>query len=183
MRTMSASFFLSLDGVVEAPQDWHFPSFSPDAQAATLADVQGVDTIVLGRVTYQEWLPAWPPQGTSNPMAAFFNTTRKLVVSTTLDALEWDGAEVVSGDVTETLRAEKDKPGGEIAVYGSGRLVTSLLSAGLIDELRVQVHPVVVGRGQRLFEGGQPPYGLELVSTTRFDGGAVGLTYRSTGVG
>jgi len=181
VRTMSASFFMSLDGVVESPQDWHFPTFSADAQAATMAAIGAVDTIVLGRVTYQEWLPAWPPQGTSNPMAAFFNTTPKLVVSTTLDALEWEGASLISRDVIDTLRAEKEKPGGEIAVYGSGDLVTTLLLAGLIDEVRLQVHPVAVGRGKRFFDGGGQPRNLELIETTTFSGGAVSLSYRPTG--
>jgi dihydrofolate reductase len=178
MRTLTASFFASLDGVVAYPQNWHFPSFSPDARAAALADLEKVGTIVLGRVTYQEWLPAWPPQGTSNPMAAKLNTTPKIIVSTTLDELEWAGSTLLREDVLETLAAEKAKSGGEIAVIGSPTLVTALLQAGLVDELRVLVHPVVVGTGRRLFDGGTGPFDLELTDSRTYAAGAVGLTYR-----
>jgi dihydrofolate reductase len=181
MRALTASFFASLDGVVEYPQNWHFPSFSPDANAAVLADLEKAETIVLGRVTYQEWLPAWPPQGTSNPMAAKLNTTPKIIVSTTLDQLAWTGSILLRGDVVETLAAEKDQPGGEIAVIGSPTLVTALLQAGLVDELRLLVHPVVVGTGKRLFDGGPGPYHLTLTDSRTYAAGAVGLTYRPAG--
>jgi dihydrofolate reductase len=181
LRTLTASFFMSLDGVVDAPHEWHFPYMDDEANAASSAVVDEADTILLGRTTYEEWLPFWPAQGTSNPMAAFFNTTPKLVVSTTLEELEWDGAALISGDVAGAVRAAKDGPGKDIASFGSGTLVTSLLLDGLVDELRVMVHPIVVGSGKRLFENGGDPRGLKLVGRREFPSGVVSLTYACTG--
>jgi dihydrofolate reductase len=113
-------------------------------------------------------------------MAAFINTTPKLIVSTTLAALEWDRASLVNSDIVDALSAEKQKPGGEICVFGSGTLVTSLLSAELVDELRLLVHPIMVGNGQRLFDGGAEPRSLTLTDTRTFNAGIVSLTYKPT---
>jgi dihydrofolate reductase len=178
MRTITASFFMSLDGVVDAPHEWNFPYMNDEAQAAMLAGIRGVDTIVLGRVTYQEWLPVWPAQGTSNPMAEFLNSTPKLIVSTSLDATDWPGSTLVTGDVVDALGDERRKPGDDIAIFGSGTLVSSLLVAGLVDELRLMVHPLVVGRGKRLFDSGAEARGLELAATETFSNGVLNLTYR-----
>lgn len=177
MRKITASFFMSLDGVVDAPHEWHFPYMDQEAQAASGAALATTDTILLGRATYEEWLPFWPTQGTSNPMAAFFNTTPKLVVSTTLHTLDWEGSTLVDGDVSATLRQVKEQPGQEIAIFGSGTLVRSLLLDGLIDELRLLVHPVVIGRGRHLFEDGDQPCGLELLESTTLSSGMLNLVY------
>lgn len=178
MRTLSASYFMSLDGVIENPQDWHFPTFTPDVAEAALADTGSVGTILLGRVTYQEWLPVWPAQGTSNPMATFLNQTPKYVASRTLGELDWDSTTLIKGDVVDALTAEKAKEGGEIAAFGSGDLVTTLIGAGLVDELRLLVHPVLVGSGRRLFDGGPTPRDAELTESTVFPSGVLRLNYR-----
>jgi dihydrofolate reductase len=181
LRTLTASFFMSLDGVVDAPHEWHFPYMDDEANAASSAVVDEADTILLGRTTYEEWVRFWPAQGTSSPMAAFFNTTPKLVASTTLEELEWDGAALISDDVAGAVRVAKDGPGKDIAIFGSGTLVSALLLEGLVDELRTMVHPIVVGRGKRLFEGGGDKLGLRLVGRREFPSGVVSLTYTSTG--
>jgi dihydrofolate reductase len=178
MREITASFFMSLDGVVDAPHEWHFPYMDEEAQAAAQAGVSDADTILLGRATYEEWASFWPGQGTDNPMAAFLNTTPKLVVSTTLDALEWDGSTLITGEVSAALDDVKQQPGKDIAIFGSGTLVRSLLLDGLIDELRLMIHPIVVGSGKHLFEGGGQPQGLELVDSQIFGTGVLSLTYR-----
>lgn len=177
MRKVTASFFMSLDGVVDAPHEWHFPYMNEEAQAALGADVADAGTILLGRATYQEWVGFWPSQGSSSPMAAFFNSTPKLVASTTLEELEWDGATLISADLPEVVDEAKQQPGKDIAIFGSGTLVRSLLLEGLIDELRLMVHPIVVGRGKRLFENGGEPRGLELVGSKIFDTGVLDLRY------
>lgn len=181
MRKVTASFFMSLDGVVDAPHEWHFPYMDHEAHADSQAGVAGVDTILLGRATYDEWEGFWPAQASSNPMAEFFNTTPKLVASTTRDSLEWDGSTLIAGDVPAALQYLKQQPGEEIAIYGSGALVRSLLPADLIDELRLMIHPIVVGRGKHLFEDGGQPKGLELVDSKIYDTGVLGLTYRPAG--
>lgn len=181
MRRVTASFFMSLDGVVDAPHEWHFPYMDREAQADSLAGVAGVDTILLGRATYEEWEGFWPAQGSSNPMAEFFNTTPKLVASTTRDSLDWDGSTLIAGEVATAVEDLKRQPGEEIAIYGSGALVRSLLSADLIDELHLMIHPIVVGRGKHLFEDGGQPKGLELVDSKIYGTGMLGLTYRSAG--
>jgi dihydrofolate reductase len=152
-----------------------------EANAASSAVIDEADTILLGRTTYEEWVPFWPAQGTSNPMAAFFNTTPKLVASTTLEHLEWDGATLISEDVAGAVSAAKGDAGKDIAIFGSGTLVSSLLLDGLVDELRVMVHPIVVGSGKRLFENGREPRGLRLVGRREFPSGVVDLTYACAG--
>ena len=111
-------------------------------------------------------------------MADYINGTPKLVASMTLDRLEWDSASLIEGDVLAALTELKKRDGGEISITGSGTLVRSLLEAGLIDELRLLVHPIVVGRGKRLFEGGTEPTGLELAESETFGTGVLNLTYR-----
>lgn len=177
MRKITASFFMSLDGVVDSPQEWHFPYMDQEAQVATQAGTQAADTILLGRATYQEWAAFWPGQGMSSPFAEFVNTTPKLIVSRTLDTLEWAGSTQIADAVPATLRQEKQKQGEDIAVFGSGTLVSALLLEGLVDELRLMVHPIVVGSGKRLFEAGGQARPLELVETKTFKTGVLSLTY------
>lgn len=177
MRKVTASFFMSLDGVVDAPHEWHFPYMDEEAQAALGADVADAETILLGRATYEEWVGFWPSQGSTNPMAAFFNSTPKLVASTTLDELEWDGSTLISAEVAAAVGDAKQQPGEDIAIFGSGTLVRTLLLEGLIDELRLMIHPIVVGRGKRLFEDGGEPRGLELIGSKTFATGVLDLRY------
>jgi dihydrofolate reductase len=137
------------------------------------------DTIVLGRRTYEEWAGFWPEQPSDGGMADYINGTPKLVASTTLDRLEWESASLIQGDVVTALTDLKQQDGGEISITGSGSLVRSLLEAGIVDELRLLVHPVLVGRGKHLFEDGSGPSGLELAESETFGGGVLNLTYRS----
>lgn len=110
------------------------------------------------------------------------NETPKYVVSSTLDQLEWQNSTLIDGGkVAEELTALKAQPGKNISITGSGTLVRSLLAAGLLDELRLLVHPIVVGRGKRLFPDGVAQQGLEIVESTTFGTGVVYLTYRPAG--
>ncbi|MGV9308490.1 dihydrofolate reductase family protein [Nonomuraea sp. NPDC003727] len=178
MRKIVASFFISLDGVVESPDKWHFPYFNDEMGAAIGAQMSESDALLVGRVNYQEWAAYWPTKaGEGEPFADFINGVRKYVVSTTLDSADWNNSTLIPGDsFVERLTELKREPGGTIAMSGSPTLVRSLLEHGLLDELNLMVHPIVVGSGQRLFDGsGQIP--LALTSSTTFTTGVLSLTY------
>ncbi|GII63412.1 pyrimidine reductase [Sphaerisporangium krabiense] len=176
MRKIVASFFISLDGVVEAPDQWHFPYFNDEMGAAIGALAADADAMLMGRVMYDEWSEFWPKQPADEEFAGFINNVRKYVVSTTLDKADWNNSTLVKGDLVEEITKIKQEPGLNINMSGSTNLVRSLLRHGLIDELHLLVHPIAVGTGQRLFEDGvQIP--LKLVSSTTFKTGVLHLAY------
>jgi dihydrofolate reductase len=177
MRKIVAGLFISLDGVTEAPDRWHFPYFNDEMGAAVQAQVDAADTMLLGRRTYEEFAGFWPQQGGEVEMADYMNATPKLVVSNTLDTLAWQNSTLITGDVAEQLVGIKQQPGKAISVVGSSTLVRSLLRDGLLDELRLLVHPIVVGQGKRLFPDGSEPQGLTLVASATFSTGVLSLTY------
>ena len=183
MRKIRASFFTSLDGVVESPQDWHFPFQNDEMTAAVGAGMESADAVLLGRNTYLEWASYWPHQPSGAPMADYFNRIAKYVVSSSLRQVEWQNTTVLSGPLVASVEALKREPGGDILMSGSGTLVTSLLEAGLVDELRLMIHPVVLGRGGRLFDGGEQPRRMALVDSTTFSTGVLCLTYAPDGAG
>ena len=134
------------------------------------------DTMLLGRRTYEEFAAFWPNQGDDVPLAKEINGVRKLVASTTLDSVDWQNSELIQGDVPEALRKGKQEDGKDISITGSPTLVRSLLDAGVLDELRLLVHPIVVGHGQRLFaDGAQVP--LRLVSAQTLETGVQYVIY------
>ena len=179
MRKLVSSFFVSLDGVVEAPQNWHFPYFDDEMGAVVGEAIEASDTFLLGRRTYEEWAAFWPHQDPAeNPMAAAMNETPKFVVSTTLGEVEWQNSTLLNGDLAESVGELKAKPGKNIGMSGSATLVRSLLGHRLVDELRLLVHPVVVGSGAKLFENGIGQVPLELVDSRTFETGVLDLTYR-----
>jgi dihydrofolate reductase len=182
MRKIVAGLFISLDGVVESPDRWHFPYFNDEMGQAIQTQMDAADTMLLGRVTYQEFAGFWPQQSSAEvPMADYMNDTPKLVVSTTLESVEWQNSTLITGNVAEELTKLKAQPGKNISITGSATLVRSLLRDGLLDELRLLVHPIVVGRGKRLFpdEGGQTA--LTLVDSKTFSTGVLSLSYASAG--
>ena len=126
--------------------------------------------MLLGRVTYEEWADHWPTSD-SEPFASHINTVPKYVVSNSLDAAPWADlapATVIGGDVGAAITELKEQPGGNIGVHGSPTLVERLLHDDLLDELRLEIYPVIAGSGARLFKGGREPKRLELVeSVTR----------------
>jgi dihydrofolate reductase len=183
VRKIVAAEFLSLDGVMESPDQWHFDYFNDEMGEAVGEGFATSDALLMGRVLYEEWAAYWPNQNPEeNPVAATMNGIRKYVVSTTLEGpLEWNNTTLIGEDVAEELSEIKRQPGKDIVISGSGALVRSLLDDGLIDELKLMVHPVVVGRGKRLFEDGGKQTALELVDSRTFATGVVYLTYRPAG--
>ena len=180
MRKVIASEFLSLDGVFEAPDQWHFPYFDEEMGEEIGRAMAASDAMLMGRVLYEEWADFWPRQDPEeNPVAGRMNGVRKYVVSTTLEEpLGWDNSTLIKEDVAEEIAGLKRQTGGDISISGSGSLVRSLLKDGLIDELKLMIHPVVVGNGKRLFEEGGDQKGLKLVDSKTFSTGVVYLTYQ-----
>jgi dihydrofolate reductase len=179
MRRVVPSEFLSLDGVFEAPDQWHFPYFDDEMGQEIGVAMASADAMLMGRVLYEEWADFWPQQDPEDPIASRMNGVRKYVVSTTLrEPLEWNNSTLIKENVAEEIAGLKRQTGGDISISGSGSLVRSLLQYGLIDELRLMVHPVVVGSGKRLFEEGGDQIALELVDSRTFSTGVVYLTYR-----
>jgi dihydrofolate reductase len=177
MRKTVGGLFISLDGVVESPEKWHLRYFNDEMGEIVSAAAAQSDAILLGRRTYQEFADFWPTQGGEDPMADYMNNTPKHVVSTTLDTLEWANSSLVKGDVAEGISELKERPGMNIQIIGSPTLVRSLLRDGLLDELSLLVHPIVVGSGKRLFEEGSNGTALELIDSRRLGTGVVSLTY------
>ena len=154
MRKVVAGLFISLDGIAESPDKWQFDNFDEGMMAELKAHIAEEDTILLGRVTYQEWAPYWPT-ATHEPFASFINSTPKYVFSTTLDNVEaWKNSTLIKGDLAQEIARLKQLPGKNIGAAGSPTLVRSLLEQDLLDELIMLVHPVVVGSGKRLFNDG-----------------------------
>ncbi|MEV4182037.1 dihydrofolate reductase family protein [Streptosporangium canum] len=178
MRKIAAGLFVSLDGVTESPEKWHFTYFSDEMGAAVGEQMAAADTMLLGRRTYEEFAGYWPSQaGTGNQLADQMNDTPKLVVSTTLDTVEWQNSTLIKDNVVEELTKLKEQPGKDISITGSATLVRSLLRAGVLDELRLLVHPIVVGSGKRLFEDGGDQVPLKLIDSQTFSTGVLYLTY------
>jgi dihydrofolate reductase len=180
MGKIVSNFFMSLDGVVEAPERWHMPYFNDEMGAAVGRGTETNAAFLMGRVLYDEWSAFWPDRDEDDEFAGFFNNHPKYVVSNSLKTADWNNTTVVSGDVAQRLREIKDGADGDLVISGSATLVRSLLADGLVDELRVLVHPIVVGHGARLFED-TSPHALELVSNEVFSTGVLNLTYAPNG--
>jgi dihydrofolate reductase len=182
MRKIIAGLFISLDGVVEDPQDWHFPYFNDEMGAAVTATLGAADTILLGRKTYDSFAGAWPERETAGAedagMAKALGDARKIVVSNQQLQFTWRNSEQLTGDLVEAVTTLKNEPGGtNIAMSGSVSVVRQLLAAGLLDELHLLVHPIAVRNGMRLFDEGDRPIPLTLISSEAFETGVLNLVY------
>jgi len=178
MRKIVAGLFVSLDGVVEAPEDWAYQYGTDQMWAEIAAGVGRADGVLLGRRTYQQFAQMWPGQPAGMPMAAFLNNTHKYVVSATLDALEWGPASLLTGDLADELTELKRRPGKNIQIPGSPTLVRSLVRDGLLDELRLHICPIVAGPGMRLFEGMTGQVRLRVTESKTFRTGVLAVTYQ-----
>lgn len=181
MRKITSGMFISLDGVVEDPQDWHFPYFNEEMGAAVDAQLGNVDTILLGRKTYDSFAGAWPDREAGGGEDAHFakklGDARKIVVSNQQLEFTWRNSEQLQGDLVEAVTALKNEPGGDIGMSGSVSIVRALLDAGLLDELHLLVHPIAVRQGLRLFDEAGSPQPLTLLSSTAFETGVMHLVY------
>lgn len=180
MRKVVTGLFISLDGVVESPNQWQFDNFDEGVMAAMGSQISGIDTSLLGRVTYQEWQPFWPTSKIE-PFASFINNTPMYVISTTLDEVSWgqfNSPTLIKEDIPAEITKLKQQTGGDIGITGSPTLVRSLLQNDLLDELVLAVHPVVVGKGKHLFNDSNDLKRMKLVDSTTTQTGVVVLTYQ-----
>ncbi len=175
MGKIVSNFFISLDGVVESPHEWHFPYFNDEMGAAVDAGTTSCAAFLMGRVLYEEWSEYWPAQGDED-FGSFINSIPKYVASTTLTEATWNNTTLVTGDVASRLEELKQRTDGDIGMSGSPTLVRWLLANGLLDELNLLVHPIAVGHGHRLFED-TPTHPLRLVRHETFTTGVLHLTY------
>jgi dihydrofolate reductase len=185
MKKIIAGLFISLDGVVEAPDQWHFPYFNDEMGAAVDASLGAADTMLFGRKTYDSFAGAWPEREAAGeedaPFAKKLGDARKIVVSNQQLEFTWRNSEQLQGDLIEAVTALKNEPGdGTIGMSGSVSVVRQLLAAGLLDELHLLVHPIAVRKGMRLFDEGEPPIPLTLISSQTFKTGVLNLVYAPT---
>lgn len=179
MRKVIALELVSLDGVIESPEEWAFSYSNDEMNEANASGMAASDALLLGRVTYEGLAAFRPNQPGGDPMVDYINSVPKLVVSTTLEEpLGWNNSTLIKGNVADKITDLKRRPGKDITIIGSAALVRSLLRDGLLDELNLMVHPIVLGSGKRLFEDGGDREALELVDSQTFDSGVISMTYR-----
>jgi dihydrofolate reductase len=194
MRPLVVTTFLTLDGVMQAPggpgedpsggfahEGWLPPFFDEALGEQMNAWFTGAQDFLLGRGTYEIFYGSWPQMISDDPVSQGLNFKPKHVASRTLDAVEWETARLVEGDVPAAVRALKADDGGELQVHGSAGLVQTLLAEDLVDELRLAVFPVVLGEGKRLFGDGAIPRTWRLTAHSTTPSGVLLLTYQRVG--
>lgn len=187
MRTLIVTEFVSLDGVMEAPggepgyphSGWVARLFTDELGAYKLEEQLAAEVLLLGRKTYESFAGAWPQR--EGPMADKINTMRKIVASTTLSACEWHNTTVAGSDLEGTVRGLKQEEGGPILVVGSRSIVHALLDSGLIDQINLQVFPLMLGSGLRVYPERPEPTMLELSSSRALESGVALQSYRVVG--
>jgi dihydrofolate reductase len=173
MRKLIESTLVSLDGVIESPERWAI--FDEESSQLSMQELENYDAFLMGRVTYERFRDNWGAGG--NPYIDRIGAMPKYVASRTLDEATWN-ATLLGPDVVEAIQDLKAQPGKDLIKYGTSRIDATLLGAGLVDELRVWIMPVVVGSGQRIFEDVEPSsLRLKLTDVRRLRNGSVVLTY------
>ena len=173
LRKLVVTELVSLDGVMEEP-GWTIPYRSDKSTEFKRAESFESDMLLLGRITYEGFAQAWP--NSTDKSADRMNSMPKYVVTTTLDTADWNNSTIIRENIMEEVTRLKQQDGGNILVYGSGVLVDSLMEAGLVDEYRLLIFPVVIGSGKRLFKDNRASK-LKLASSQSFDTGGVALIY------
>lgn len=193
MRKIISITQVSLDGVMQAPggpeEDpsngfthggWAM-RFIDDSTPQIMGQIISREfDLLLGRRTYQIFAGYWPNHG-DNPIGKAFNKATKYVVTRSPGQLDWKKSLRIDGDVVAEVRRLKASDGPEMHVWGSSELLQTLIGADLIDEYRLWVFPVILGKGKRLFENGVPPRRLDLIETTRTPSGVLANTYHPAG--
>jgi dihydrofolate reductase len=182
MRKLVSGMFITLDGVIESPHSWNPPYYNQEMTDAVQAQLAAGDTHVYGRRSYEMFRSVFTgPAAERIAHAPIMNDTAKVLVSTTITDPDWGPTTVITGDIAAQVRELKRQPGKTINVQASGTLVRFLLREGLLDELRLLVHPVVVGTGERLFEHDAAPFSLRVLESRTFTTGVVLLRLAPNG--
>ena len=182
MAKVISTLFISADNVAEIDPDWHFPYFDENMGRAVTEDYDTADVLLIGRETYDSFAGAWPGReaagGEDAPLAKQLGDMRKVVVSRQPLEFSWRNSELIDGDLVDAVTSLKADPGVRgILVPGSISVVQQLLAAGLIDELRLLVHPVAARKGRRLFDDGDTPYHLKVTTAEVFPTGVIRVIY------
>jgi dihydrofolate reductase len=180
MRRIINSTYISLDGVIEDPQDWPSGRHEDDGRGGQIQTdlLLACDAVLMGRRTYAGFAPVWSGRS-GDPYSDHINEMEKWVASTTLQDPAWNHTEVIAGDLAGEIGRRKQQPGRDIVQYGIGPVTDALLEHGLLDELRLWVHPFMVGRGgasDLLFRDGRAAH-FELANSEALASGIVVLTY------
>lgn len=182
MAKVISTLFISADGVAEIDPDWHFPYFDDNMGRAVTEDYETSDVLLIGRETYDSFAGAWPGReaagGEDASFAAQLGDLRKVVVSRQPLEFTWRNSELIGDDLVKAVAALKADPGIKgILIPGSISVVQQLLAAGLIDELRLLIHPVAARKGRRLFDEGDTVYHLTVLATEAFPTGVIRVIY------
>ncbi|MGW4152137.1 dihydrofolate reductase family protein [Micromonospora chersina] len=185
MAKVISTLFISADGVAEIDPDWHFPYFDENMGRAVGEDYDTADVMLIGRETYDSFAGAWPDREAAGGEDAVFakqlGDMRKVVVSRQQLDFTWRNSELIKGDLVDAVTALKADAGSKgILIPGSISVVQQLLAAGLVDELRLLVHPVAARKGRRLFDDGDTPYHFRVTATEAFPTGVIRVIYAPT---
>ncbi len=175
MSKLVVAQFLSLDGVMEAPEKWSFPYSNDEIMKFKTEELFASGAHLLGRATYDIFAASWPRR--IGEFADYMNKIPKYVVSTTLKKLDWDGSHQIKANVAEEVTKLKQQPGKDILVAGSATLVQTLMQHNLVDEYHLLIYPLVLGNGKRFFKDGSTT-NLKLVDSTTFSTGVMALIYQ-----
>ena len=187
MRDLIITENITLDGVIDAAEGWFVPAADAeidqsDLIAALTEQREAADAFLVGRTTFEEMRGYWPRQTDDETgVSDYLNRVAKYVVSSTLQDPEWEHSTVLRGPLRDEVEALKSAPGADIVVTGSMTIVADLIAERLVDEFRLFVYPVVLGRGRRLFEDATGVPELRLVQAQPFRSGIVLLRYRVDG--
>src|SRR5512139_1405943 len=194
MRKLVVLSFISLDGVMQAPggpdEDpsggfskggWTAPYFDDDLGDMATKQLDRPFALLLGRRTYEIFAAYWPYADAKNPFTGPFNSAKKYVASKTLRSLGWSNSELIKGDVAKEVKKLKEQTGPELHVYGSGNLIQTLLKHDLVDELRLKIFPITLGKGKRLFAEGTIPAGFKLLESEVSPSGIIIASYVRAG--
>ncbi len=194
MRKLVVFSFISLDGVMQAPGEpdedpsggfklggWIGPYFDDGLGHMATKQLDRPFAILLGRRTYEIFASYWPYADAKNPFTGPFNSAKKYVASRTLQKLDWSNSELIKGDVAKEVKKLKEQAGPELHVYGSGNLIQTLLKHDLVDELRLKIFPITLGKGKRLFAEGAFPARFDLIESGISPKGVIVADYARAG--
>lgn len=178
MSRLVATEYVTLDGVMEEPGRWSFPFWNEEAAEFKHDELFASDALLLGRITYEGFAAAWPTMTGTGAFGERMNSIPKYVVSGTLANATWNNSHLIVGDVAAEVARLKQQPGQDLLLEGSGQLLEALMRAGLIDEYRLMLYPLVLGSGKRLFQDGMAHTKLRLTGTQTTSTGVAILTYQ-----
>jgi dihydrofolate reductase len=180
MRRIINSTYITLDGVIANPQNWPSGRVSDDAGVEMQKSLLfSCDALLMGRHTYESFAAAWPSRS-GDPFSDYFNSMKKWVVSSTLRDASWNNSEIIGSDPIAEIAKRKQEPGKDIVQYGFGQLSYALMHHGLLDELRLWVHPFFIGKDgpEGLLYRDGPTTRFDLIDTKRLKNGDIILIYR-----